>query len=64
MKFNFPIRIKYKKQFYALMEALEKEGYLWVEGQLPTEYYPSRFPVDIEASLLYDKRICLRYRYR
>lgn len=44
MDFDFPIKIKYKKQFQLLMEALEKEGYYWVEGQKPTEFYPECFP--------------------
>ncbi len=60
MDFDFPIKIKYKKQFQLLMEALEKEGYYWVEGQKPTEYYPERFPhfsIAICLSEIREKRI-------
>ena len=42
---EFPVLIKYKKQFYQFMEFLEKHGVLWSSGALPTH-------LDIKANLL------------
>ena len=44
MKVKFPILLKNRKQFDTCMKFLEKEGYRWRAGQLPTQFIPDNFP--------------------
>ena len=44
MKVKFPILLKNRKQFNICMKFLEKEGYRWRAGQLPTQFIPDDFP--------------------
>ena len=54
MEFKFPIHIKYKKQYFALMEALENEGYHWLDGSAPTQFKPIHFNIAVNS---YDKAL-------
>ena len=55
---NFPITVKYMKQYKLLMEHLAKLGYRWRDTGDPTGYMPMCFPsIPIKIKNPYDKVI-------